>query len=99
MLRGYVSPTSPPRHTASSSFTKVNYIRSTSPTFASFISMFNDAGITAGKSPLGFLNQWLYEDGYMALNDITEGNNLGCGTQGFKLLLDGILVGDLSGCR
>ncbi|KIJ13278.1 hypothetical protein PAXINDRAFT_13845 [Paxillus involutus ATCC 200175] len=71
---------------------RVNYIRSTSPTFASFISMFNDAGITAGKSPLGFLNQWLYEDGYMALNDITEGNNLGCGTQGFKLLLDGILV-------
>ncbi|KIJ06207.1 hypothetical protein PAXINDRAFT_20588 [Paxillus involutus ATCC 200175] len=79
-------------HTASSSSTKVNYIHSTSPTFASFISMFNDAGITAGKSPLGFLNQWLYEDGYMALNDIAEGNNLGCGTQGFKLLLDGILI-------
>ncbi|KIK96817.1 hypothetical protein PAXRUDRAFT_137604 [Paxillus rubicundulus Ve08.2h10] len=55
-----------------------------SPTFASFISMLNDARITAGKSPLGFLNQWLYEDGYTALNDITEGNNPGCGTQGFN---------------
>ncbi|KAF8841599.1 subtilisin-like protein [Paxillus ammoniavirescens] len=55
-----------------------------SPTFASFISMLNDARVTAGKPSLGFLNQWLYEDGYTALNDITEGNNPGCGTQGFN---------------
>ncbi|KAF8138892.1 peptidase S8/S53 domain-containing protein [Boletus edulis] len=54
------------------------------PTFASFVSMLNDARISAGRPPLGFLNQWLYEKGYAALNDITVGNNPGCGTKGFN---------------
>ncbi|KAN0097087.1 Peptidase S8/S53 domain containing protein [Tylopilus felleus] len=55
-----------------------------SPTFASFVSMLNDARISAGKPPLGFLNPWLYETGYAGLNDITVGNNPGCGTEGFN---------------
>ncbi|KAF9236232.1 peptidase S8/S53 domain-containing protein [Melanogaster broomeanus] len=55
-----------------------------SPTFASFVSMLNDARISAGKSSLGFLNPWLYGAGYAGLNDITEGNNPGCGTEGFN---------------
>ncbi|KAF8416931.1 peptidase S8/S53 domain-containing protein [Boletus edulis BED1] len=55
-----------------------------SPTFASFVSMLNDARISAGKPPLGFLNPWLYEAGYAGLNDITVGNNPGCGTEGFN---------------
>ncbi|KAF8138893.1 peptidase S8/S53 domain-containing protein [Boletus edulis] len=55
-----------------------------SPAFASFVSMLNDARISAGRPPLGFLNQWLYEKGYAALNDITVGNNPGCGTEGFN---------------
>ncbi|KAH7923659.1 subtilisin-like protein [Leucogyrophana mollusca] len=55
-----------------------------SPTFASFISMLNDARIDAGLPTLGFLNPFLYSTGYTALNDITEGNNPGCGTEGFN---------------
>ncbi|KAG2041998.1 peptidase S8/S53 domain-containing protein [Suillus americanus] len=55
-----------------------------SPTFASFVSMLNDARINVGKTPLGFLNPFLYSTGYTALNDITMGNNPGCGTQGFN---------------
>lgn len=46
--------------------------------------MLNDARISAGKPALGFLNPWLYETGYTGLNDITEGNNPGCGTEGFN---------------
>lgn len=47
--------------------------------------MLNDARISAGKTPLGFLNPFLYSSGYTALNDITEGNNPGCGTEGFNV--------------
>ncbi|KDQ10573.1 hypothetical protein BOTBODRAFT_115655 [Botryobasidium botryosum FD-172 SS1] len=53
------------------------------PTFASVISLINDALIANGRSPLGFLNPWLYSTGYAALNDITSGTNPGCNTTGF----------------
>ncbi|KAG2361728.1 peptidase S8/S53 domain-containing protein [Suillus spraguei] len=54
------------------------------PSFAAFVSMLNDARINANKAPLGFLNPFLYTTGYEALNDITEGHNPGCGTEGFN---------------
>ncbi|KAI0822997.1 subtilisin-like protein [Trametes gibbosa] len=54
-----------------------------SPTFASVIALLNDQLLNAGKSPLGFLNPFLYSQGAAALNDITSGSNPGCGTQGF----------------
>ena len=54
-----------------------------SPTFASVISLLNDRLIAAGKSPLGFLNPFLYSTGKSALNDITSGSNPGCNTNGF----------------
>ncbi|KAF8530031.1 subtilisin-like protein [Hysterangium stoloniferum] len=55
-----------------------------SPIFASVISLLNDRLIAAGKSPLGFLNPFLYSaTGAAALNDITTGNNPGCNTNGF----------------
>ncbi|KAJ6613214.1 family S53 protease-like protein [Mycena sp. CBHHK59/15] len=54
------------------------------PVFASIISLINDRLIEAGKSPLGFLNPFLYSaSGRAALNDITEGSNPGCNTTGF----------------
>jgi hypothetical protein len=56
-----------------------------SPTFAAIVSMLNDARISDRKAPLGFLNPFLYAIGYTALNDITEGNNPGCGTEGFNV--------------
>ncbi|KAI0806616.1 family S53 protease [Fomes fomentarius] len=54
-----------------------------SPTLASIISLLNDQLIAAGKSPLGFLNPFLYSTGVSALNDITSGSNPGCNTNGF----------------
>ncbi|KAH7909407.1 peptidase S8/S53 domain-containing protein [Hygrophoropsis aurantiaca] len=66
---------------------ELGYVAGTScsaPTFAAFVSMLNDARIEAKKPTLGFLNPFLYSKGYTALNDITEGNNPGCGTQGFN---------------
>ncbi|KAG1893463.1 peptidase S8/S53 domain-containing protein [Suillus fuscotomentosus] len=64
--------------------TPIGGTSSASPTFAAFVSMLNDARINAGKTPLGFLNPLLYSTGYTALNDITQGNNPGCGTLGFN---------------
>ncbi|EKM58673.1 uncharacterized protein PHACADRAFT_89753 [Phanerochaete carnosa HHB-10118-sp] len=53
-----------------------------SPIFASTIALINDALIAAGKSPLGFLNPFLYANPG-AFNDITSGDNAGCNTNGF----------------
>lgn len=53
-----------------------------SPVFASMVSLINDALIGAGKSPLGFLNPFLYANPG-AFNDITSGSNPGCNTGGF----------------
>ncbi|WAR52657.1 hypothetical protein PtB15_2B81 [Puccinia triticina] len=53
------------------------------PTFASVISLLNDDRIARGMSSLGFLNPWLYSEGYKALNDIVIGSSSGCGTTGF----------------
>ncbi|KAF9480338.1 family S53 protease-like protein [Pholiota conissans] len=55
-----------------------------SPIFASVIALLNDRLAAAGKSPLGFLNPFLYSAaGAAALNDITTGDNPGCNTNGF----------------
>ncbi|KAH8997661.1 subtilisin-like protein [Lactarius hatsudake] len=54
------------------------------PIVAGIISLLNDWLISTGRYPLGFLNPWLYGRGLAALNDITEGSNSGCGTDGFS---------------
>ncbi|THH04062.1 hypothetical protein EW145_g5800 [Phellinidium pouzarii] len=55
-----------------------------SPIFASVIALLNDRLVAAGKSPLGFLNPFLYSAaGTAALNDVTSGSNPGCNTNGF----------------
>ena len=46
------------------------------PTFAGMISLLNDARLRAGKSTLGFLNYFLYQNADAFL-DITKGNNHG----------------------
>ena len=48
------------------------------PTFAGVVSLLNAARLEAGKSPLGFLNPWIYSVGYKGLNDITRGASTGC---------------------
>jgi len=53
------------------------------PTASAVLSLVNDALLAAGKSPLGFLNPWLYTKGFEACTDITNGSAIGCGTDGF----------------
>ncbi|KAJ7572670.1 family S53 protease [Mycena floridula] len=53
-----------------------------SPIFTSVVALINDKLISSGKSPLGFLNPFLYAHPEM-FTDVTEGSNPGCSTQGF----------------
>ncbi|TFK43817.1 tripeptidyl peptidase A [Crucibulum laeve] len=54
------------------------------PTFAAVVALLNDARLAKHLPPLGFLNPVLYTFGLSGFNDITEGNNPGCGTPGFN---------------
>ena len=53
------------------------------PVFGSVINLINEKRIQAGKSPVGFINPALYANPQV-MNDVTNGNNPGCGTEGFK---------------
>ncbi|KAI1435429.1 tripeptidyl-peptidase 1 precursor [Xylaria sp. CBS 124048] len=53
------------------------------PLTSGVLSLVNDALLASGKSPLGFLNPWLYKTGHRGLNDITSGSAVGCGVDGF----------------
>ncbi|EEQ88547.1 tripeptidyl peptidase, variant 2 [Blastomyces dermatitidis ER-3] len=56
------------------------------PTFAAIVALVNDALAAEKKPPLGFLNPWLYMEGFKAFQDVTEGTNGGCNTTGFPAL-------------
>ena len=56
------------------------------PTFASIIALLSIERVAAGYPPLGFLNQLLYSLPAGTLNDITQGSNPGCGTNGFPVI-------------
>ena len=57
------------------------------PIFASMVALVNEQLLNAGQPTLGFLNPLLYSAGAAAVfNDITIGNNPGCGTPGFPAL-------------
>lgn len=49
------------------------------PAVASIIALLNDYLVANGKSPLGFLNPWLYKTGKQGLRDIAKGHNNICG--------------------
>ncbi|KAI9431520.1 subtilisin-like protein [Lactarius indigo] len=59
------------------------------PTVAGIVALLNDYRLSKGKTPLGFLNYWLYDpdSGLRGLNDITSGSNPGCGTDGFPAII------------
>ncbi|KAK5685829.1 hypothetical protein LTS10_001942 [Elasticomyces elasticus] len=54
-----------------------------SPIFAALVVRINEERIKAGKGPVGFINPTLYSHPYV-LNDIVNGTNPGCGTDGFS---------------
>ncbi|EJF64904.1 subtilisin-like protein [Dichomitus squalens] len=54
------------------------------PIFASFVASVNDARIAAGKRTVGWINPALYSREFAHVyNDITNGTNPGCQTEGF----------------
>ncbi|KUI56412.1 Aorsin [Cytospora mali] len=53
------------------------------PIFASLINRIVEERLAIGKGPLGFINPVLYQNPQV-LNDITNGTNPGCGTDGFE---------------
>ncbi|KAK0109102.1 vesicle formation at the endoplasmic reticulum [Cadophora gregata f. sp. sojae] len=48
------------------------------PSFAGIVSLLNNARLSAGSRPLGFLNPWLYSIGKKGLTDIVDGGSTGC---------------------
>ncbi|KAG6381961.1 peptidase S8/S53 domain-containing protein [Boletus reticuloceps] len=57
-----------------------------SPVVGAIFTMINDARLALGKGPIGFVNPTIYSPEFAdAFNDITEGNNPGCGTTGFNV--------------
>lgn len=52
------------------------------PIWGSVITLINQQRTIAGKGPVGFINPVLYANPWV-LNDITNGSNPGCGTNGF----------------
>ncbi|KAK0130194.1 hypothetical protein ONS96_000717 [Cadophora gregata f. sp. sojae] len=53
------------------------------PTASAIISLVNDARLACGKPVLGFLNPWLYSQGFKAFTDVTSGSARGCNVTGF----------------
>jgi len=60
------------------------------PTFSGIVGLLNDIRLANKKSPLGFLNPFLYQtaanSAAAAFQDITAGHNPGCGTNGFTAI-------------
>lgn len=52
------------------------------PIFASLLNLINEERLRANKTAVGFVNPVIYKHPEM-FNDITEGSNPGCGTNGF----------------
>ncbi|CAD0092777.1 unnamed protein product [Aureobasidium vineae] len=51
------------------------------PVLAGIIGLVNSALIGAGKSPLGFMNPFLYSGGHKAFQDVVDGGSRGCGEE------------------
>ena len=64
---------------------KIGGTSASSPAFAGFVGLLNDARLQANKPPLGFLNPLLYSKGVAGFTDILSGSNPGCGTPGFNV--------------
>lgn len=50
------------------------------PIAASILALVNDALVGVGKPTLGFMNPWLYSEGYKGFTDILSGYAAGCNT-------------------
>jgi len=64
-------------------FTLEGGTSASSPIFASLVNRIVEERLARGKGPVGFINPVLYEHPWV-LNDITNGSNPGCGSNGFS---------------
>ncbi|CAA9959025.1 Pro-kuma-activ domain containing protein [Pyrenophora teres f. maculata] len=48
------------------------------PVFAAVVAMLNNARMGAGMPALGFLNPWIYEQGFKGMTDVVDGGSRGC---------------------
>ncbi|TBU33294.1 subtilisin-like protein [Dichomitus squalens] len=65
-------------------FTLSGGTSASTPIFAAMVAAVNDARLAAGKGPVGWMNPALYSHMFAGVfNDITNGTNPGCGTDGF----------------
>jgi len=53
------------------------------PLVASVLTLLNEERFAVGKKPVGFINPVLYQNSWV-LNDIVNGTNVGCGSEGFS---------------
>jgi len=53
-------------------------VSAAAPVWAAIVGLLNDARLRAGKPVLGYLNPWLYSDGYKSLIDVEDGRSGGC---------------------
>ncbi|KAK0755997.1 hypothetical protein N5P37_011466, partial [Trichoderma harzianum] len=63
--------------------TTIGGISVSAPIWASIITRINAERLSIGKSTVGFINPTLYANPEL-MHDIVEGNNPGCGTNGFN---------------
>ncbi|GIJ91954.1 tripeptidyl-peptidase sed1 [Aspergillus pseudoviridinutans] len=63
--------------------TRIGGTSAAAPVFASILTRINEERLAVGKSTVGFVNPVLYAHPEV-FNDITQGSNPGCGTQGFS---------------
>lgn len=54
------------------------------PQMAAVVALVNDALLAEGRPPLGFLNPWLYKEGWKAFTDVRQGSTKGCNTTGWE---------------
>jgi tripeptidyl-peptidase-1 len=66
-------------------FVTVHGTSAAAPVFASVITKINDARLSMGKRPVGFLNPVLYANPHV-MNDVVSGSNYGCGVKGFNAM-------------
>ncbi|GIK05611.1 tripeptidyl-peptidase sed1 [Aspergillus viridinutans] len=63
--------------------TRIGGTSAAAPVFAAILTRINEERLAVGKSTVGFVNPVLYAHPEV-FNDITQGSNPGCGTQGFS---------------
>ncbi|GLB42698.1 putative pro-kumamolisin, activation domain [Lyophyllum shimeji] len=64
--------------------TSIGGTSASSPTVAGVFALLNDYRLANGKSSLGFINPLIYSTAASGFNDIVQGSNPGCKTNGFS---------------